>query len=162
MPALIAFPTGVVNEVELVSVVAIPAALAATAELIAETISDATEFAEPVHFGVGRPNSAAASAIPYWVGVKKLFVVTWLTNQNCQAGVFGNGLLPTAFAAVLVLVPDALLFELHAASSADAAAVALTKPVPASSFRRVGPSFILSVSIASSTLGATLPMRTSG
>src|SRR5271165_4567260 len=53
MPALIAFPTGVVNEVELVSVVAIPAALADTAELIADTISDATEFAEPVHGGVG-------------------------------------------------------------------------------------------------------------
>ncbi len=95
MPALIAFPTGVVNEVELVSVVAIPAALADTAELIAETISDATEFAEPVHFGTGRPNSAAASAIPYWVGTKKLLVVTWLTNQNCHAGVFGNGLLPS-------------------------------------------------------------------
>ena len=96
MPALIAFPTGVVNEVELVSVVAIPAALADTAELIAETISDAIEFAEPVHFGTGRPNSAAASAIPYWVGTKKLLVVTWLTNQNCHAGVFGKGLLPVA------------------------------------------------------------------
>ena len=95
MPAFIAFPTGVVNEVELVSVVAIPAALADTAVLIAETISESTEFAEPVHFGAGRPNSAAASAIPYWVGVKKLFVVTWLTNQYCHFGVLGNGLLPT-------------------------------------------------------------------
>src|SRR5271166_5954233 len=152
MPALIAFPTGVVNEVELVSVVAIPAALADTAELIADTISDATEFAEPVHFGVGRPNSVAASAMPYWVGTKKLFVVTWLTNQNWNFGVPGNGLLPVAAAAALD--DDELLDELQAARSADAAAVALTRPVPASSFRRVGPSFISSFSIASSTFGA--------
>jgi hypothetical protein len=68
-------------------------------------------------------------------------------------------LLPRALA---VLDDDALLEELHAASSADAAAVALTSPVPASSFRRVGPSFMLSVSIASSTFGGTLLMRTSG
>ena len=94
--------------------------------------------------------------MPYWVGTKKRLVVTWLTNQNCHAGVFGNGLLPTAVAVpLLLLLLDALLDEEHALSSADAAAVALTRPVPASSLRRVGPSFMLSVSIASSTFGAT-------
>ena len=45
MPALIAFPTGVVNEVESVSVVAIPDALAETAALIWATISEATNSA---------------------------------------------------------------------------------------------------------------------
>src|ERR1700733_2248820 len=134
MPALIAFATGVVNELELISVVAMPAAFADTAALICATICEATEFVEPVHFGTGRSSIAAASAKPYWVGVKKVFVVTWLTNQNCQAGVFGK------FPAVSLAPALALLDELHAASSAEAAAVALTRPVPLISFRRVGPS----------------------
>src|SRR3984885_9602167 len=131
MPALIAFATGVVNELELISVVAMPAAFADTAALICATICEATEFVEPVHFGTGMSSIAAASAKPYWVGVKKVFVVTWLTNQNCHAGVFGK------FPAVSL-------------------AAALTRPVPLSSFRRDGPSFMLRVSIASSTLGSTL------
>src|SRR5580658_1877631 len=151
MPALIAFATGVVNELASMSVVAMPAALADTAALIWATICEAIEFVDPVHFGVGRSSSAAASANPYWVGVKKLFVVTWLTNQNCHDGVFGK------FPAVSFAAAAAgELEELHAASSADAAAVALTSPVPLSSRRRVGPSFMFSVSIASSTLGSTL------
>src|SRR3984885_8762617 len=151
MPALIAFATGVVNELELISVVAMPAAFADTAALICATICEATEFVEPVHFGTGMSRIAAASAKPYWVGVKKVFVVTWLTNQNCHAGTFGK------FPAVSLAAAFAgLLDELHAASSAEAAAVALTRPVPLSSFRRDGPSFMLRVSIASSTLGSTL------
>jgi hypothetical protein len=81
------------------------------------------------------------------VGVKKLFVVTWQTYQYCHFGVLGNGLLPTAAAALL------LLDEVQAASSADAAPAALTSPVPASSRRRVGLSLMLRVSIASSTFG---------
>src|SRR5690349_21545935 len=43
----------------------------------------------------------------------------------------------------------------HAVSSAAAAALALTSPVPVSSVRRDGPSFMFSVSIASSTFGST-------
>src|SRR6266576_3214993 len=107
-----------------------------------------TEFADPPNFGVGSPTSEAASAKAYCVGVKNGLLVTWFTNQNCHAGVFGK--LPAA-------LPDAavLLLDVHAASSAEAAAVALTSPVPVSSFRRVGPSFMLSVWIASSTLGST-------
>src|SRR5580692_12460721 len=155
MPALIAFATGVVNEVESVSTVAIPAAWAATAALIWAAICAATEFAEPVHFGVGRPSSLAQSAKPYWVGTKKELVVTWLTNQNCHDGTLGKAPEPLAPLA-------ALLDELQAVSSADAAAVALTSPAPARSLRRVGLSLRLSVSIASSTLGSTfLAMRTS-
>src|SRR5215469_4531122 len=109
----------------------------------------AIEFCEPPQLGVGRPSSAAASWNPYWVGTKNGFVVTWLTNQNFHAGVLGK--LPAADVAAFAL----LLFEPQAASRADAAAVALTSPVPLSSRRRVGPSFMFSVSIASSTLGST-------
>src|SRR6202046_4491953 len=155
MPAFIAFATGVVNEVESVSTVAIPAALAATAALIWAVISAAIECAEPVHFGTGRPSSLAQSARPYWVGTKKGLVVTWLTNQNCHEGTLGKAPEPLA-------PPAALLDELQAVSRADAAAVALTKPAPAMSRRRGGVSLRLSVSIASSTLGSTfLAMRTS-
>src|ERR1700760_4671270 len=120
------------------------------------------EFCEPPHFGFGRPSSAAASANPNWVGTKNRFVVTWLTNQNCHGGVFGK--FPAAAAGFdddvdpLLL---ALLDELHAASRAEAAAVALTRPVPVSSLRRDGPSFMFSVCIASSTFGSTFFMRTS-
>src|SRR5579875_2236133 len=154
MPALIAFPTGVVNEVELMTVVAMPAAFAEIAVWMALTIVETAEFVDPVHFGVGRPNSAAASANPYWVGPKKLFVVTWLTNQNCHFGVLGK--FPASLAA------DLAADDPQALSSAAAAALALTSPVPSSRRRRVGPSFMLMVSIASSTFGSTfLRIRTS-
>ena len=93
--------------------------------------------------------------MPFWVGTKNRFVVTWLTNQNCQAGVFGK--FPTVAAAddapdvgVALLVLD----EVQAAISAEAAAVALNSPAPSISRRRVGPSFMFRVSIASSTTGS--------
>jgi hypothetical protein len=81
--------------------------------------------------------------------------VTWLTNQNCHAGVLGK--FPTDLVAepTLVLLLALLPFELHAASNAEAAAVALTSPVPFRSRRRVSPSAIFRVWIASSTLGST-------
>jgi hypothetical protein len=87
------------------------------------------------------------------VGTKNGLVVTWLTKVNFHGGV--DGKFPAAELAGLVLVLPLLLVEEQAASSAEAAAVALTRPVPVSSFRRVGPSFMLSVWIASSTLGST-------
>src|SRR6266516_4101738 len=92
---------------------------------------------------------AAATANPFCVGTKNRFVVTWLLNQNCHAGVFGK------FPAVSLAAWAVLLEEVHAASRADAAAVALMSPVPLSSLRRDGPSFMLSVSTASSTFGST-------
>ena len=124
---------------------------------MALTMSVSAELVDPVHLGLGMPSSAAASAKPNWVGTKNRLVVTWLTNQNCHAGTCGK-LPATALAADVdtFTVPVLLLFdELHAASRAEAAAVALTRPVPASSLRREGPSFMFSVCIASSTLGST-------
>ena len=108
------------------------------------------EVSEPPHFGVGRSSSAAASARPYWVGVKNGFVVTWLTNQNCHFGVLGK--LPAVDLAVPALVLDD---EVQAEISAEAAAVALNSPAPLSSLRRAGPSCMSRVSIASSTTGST-------
>ena len=73
------------------------------------------EVSEPPHFGVGRPSSAAASARPYWVGVKNGFVVTWLTNQNCHFGVLGK------FPAVDLAAPALVLDdEVQAEISAEA------------------------------------------
>src|SRR5579859_7674395 len=149
MPAFIAAATGVTNVVslglELITVVAIPSAFAAIAVLMYCTMSEGAEFADPPQFGFGSPSSAAASANPNCVGTKNRFVVTWFTNQNFQAGVFGK--FPAAAASVLDVVPvvPALDEELHAASSAEAAADALTSPAPVSSFLRAGPSFIFSV-----------------
>src|ERR1700729_123569 len=117
-------------------------------------MSDELESAEPPHFGWGSPSSAAASFFPKIVGTKNGLVVTWLTNQNSHAGVFGK--FPIVFTVLPVLPLAGLLDEPHAASRAEAAAVALTSPVPLRSRRRVGPSFMFSVSIASSTLGSTL------
>src|SRR5215471_18070207 len=113
------------------------------------------EFWEPPHFGVGRPRSAAASLVPEIVGTKNGLVITWLTNQNCHAGVFGK--LPAADAADADADGLALLEldEVQAAMSADAAAVALNSPAPSISRRRVGPSFMFRVSMHSSTFGST-------
>ena len=151
MPAFMAFFTGPVNAVVLITASAIPFAFDEMAALVALTISGTLEFSEPVQAGLGSPSSAAASASPYWVGTKNGLVVTWLTKVNFHGGV--DGKFPAAELAVLVL--PLLLVDEQAASSAEAAAVALTRPVPVSSFRRVGPSFMLSVWIASSTLGST-------
>src|ERR1700732_413296 len=90
MPPLIAFDTTPVKAVFDICASAIPAALAEIAEFMKLIISEKLELAEPPHCGVGRPSSAAASEYPYFVGVKNSFVSAWLTNQNCQAGVFGK------------------------------------------------------------------------
>src|ERR1700737_651122 len=90
MPASIAFLTGVVNEVASITVVAMPLALAAIALSRYCTIWVTDDVVDPPHFGVGRPSTLAASAIPFWVGTKNRLVVTWLTNQNCQAAVAGK------------------------------------------------------------------------
>src|ERR1700745_2033676 len=95
MPAFMAFFTGAVNAVEVITASAIPFAFAEMAALVALTISVGLEVAEPVQEGLGIPSSAAASASPYWVGTKNGLVVTWLTKANFQAGVFGK--LPTVF-----------------------------------------------------------------
>src|SRR5690242_10548889 len=149
MPACMALATGVVNAVALITATAMPLAFAEIAAFVALTICGTLEVAEPVQDGLGRPSRAAASASPYWVGTKNGLVVTWLTKANFHAGVFGK--LPTVFFAAFAVLLD----EPHAVIRAAAAALALTSPVPASSLRRVGPSCMLSVSTASSTLGST-------
>jgi hypothetical protein len=140
----------------------IPSALAEIAEFMKLIISDSLEVAEPPHCGVGRPRSAAASSYPYLVGVKNSFVSAWLTNQNFHPGVFGK--LPPVAATPDDVVDDAdvadelallELDEVQAAISAEAAAVALNSPAPSIRRRRVGPSFMFRVSIASSTTGST-------
>jgi hypothetical protein len=90
--------------------------------------------------------------MPYWVGVKNELSVTWFTNVNFHLGV--DGKLPAAAAAVPDGAAQRELDELHAAMSAEAAAVALNRPAPSSSRRRDGPSFMFRVSIASSTTGS--------
>ncbi len=49
---------------------------------MALTMSEVAEVVEPVHWGFGMPRIEAASCSPYWVAVKKVLVVTWLTNVN--------------------------------------------------------------------------------
>src|SRR5215469_1770965 len=149
MPPCMALATGVVNAVALITATAMPFAFAEIAEFVALTICGTLEVSDPVQDGLGRPSSAAASASPYWVGTKNGLVVTWLTKANFHAGVLGKS--PTVFFAACAVVVD----EPHAVSSAAAAALALTSPVPLSSVRRVGPSFMFRVSTASSTLGST-------
>ena len=71
MPASMALFTGAVNAVASITVVAMPLAFAAMAELRKLTISEVLDVdAEPPHFGTGRPSSAAASWKPYCVGTK--------------------------------------------------------------------------------------------
>jgi hypothetical protein len=71
---------------------------------------------------------------------------------NFHLGVVGK--LPAAAFAVDVGAAPLEVDELHAAISAEAAAVALNRPAPSSSRRREGPSFMFRVSIASSTTGS--------
>src|SRR2546428_7867277 len=108
-----------------------PSALPEIAVFMYWTICGTLEVVEPPHLGTGMSSSAAASWKPYWVGTKNGFVVTWFTNQNCHLGVVGK--LPAALVAV-----ELPLDEEQAASSAVAAALALTSPVPFSRRRRVG------------------------
>src|SRR5215831_17064173 len=109
MPSFMAFFTGVVNAVELITATAIPLAFDEMAALVALTISGTLEFCEPVQAGLGSPSSAAASAIPYWVGTKNGLVVTWLTKVNFHGGV--DGKFPTDELEVLVLLPLLLVGE---------------------------------------------------
>jgi hypothetical protein len=101
------------------------------------------QVADPVHW-YEQPSSAHASAAPYWVGTKNGLVVTWLTNTNFHFGVVGKFPIPPA-----ALVDD----DEHAASRAAAAPVALARPAPFSSRRRMSP-LMFRVSMASSTTGS--------
>ena len=125
-----------------------------TAALKADSMVETVGWVDsaPVQDGVSMPSRAAASWKPYWVGVKNALSVTWLTKVNFHLGVVGK-LPATSFADDVGLAPLEL-DELQAAISAEAAAVALNRPAPSSSRRRLGPSFMFRVSIASSTTGS--------
>ena len=64
-----------------ISAIAIPSTPAATALFIALTICEMLLESDPVHW-YEQPSSLHASAAPFCVGVKNVFVVTWLTNVN--------------------------------------------------------------------------------
>src|SRR5438132_13446575 len=81
MPALSAASTGALKACRSVSAIAMPSAPPVTAVLSAVTICATLLVSEPVHW-YSEPSSLLASAAPYWVGVKKGLVVTWLTNTN--------------------------------------------------------------------------------
>src|SRR6266550_5401988 len=110
-----AFATGVLNAVVLITASAIPFAFDVMAALVALTMSEMLDLSEPVKAGLGIPSSAAASCSPYWVGTKNGLVVTWQTKVNFHGGVVGK--FPAAELAVLLPL---LLVDEQAASSAEA------------------------------------------
>ena len=109
-----------------------PSALAEIAAFIALTISLTSAVLEPVHWNVVL-TSAPASSMPYCVGVKNGFVVTWLTKTNLYFGVAGKLPAPPVDAALsLLLLLLSSSLDLPQAASAAASAT----PPPASALRR--------------------------
>src|SRR6476619_5312247 len=98
MPACSALLMGATNAVAETTVVAMPGELAVIAAWRADSMVEFVGWVDraPVQAGVGSPSSAAASAMPYWVGVKNELSVTWFTNVNFHLGV--DGKLPAAAA----------------------------------------------------------------
>ena len=93
MPASSALLVGSLNASGRRCATAMPSALPAIAASKALTISGTSAVFEPVHCDVV-PSSAEASSMPYCVGVKNGFVVTWLMNTKFHSGVSGK--LPAA------------------------------------------------------------------
>src|SRR4051812_2202608 len=121
MPACSALSVGALNALGSTRQTAMPSALAVMAAFIALIISLTSAVFEPVHWKVVL-TSAPASSIPYWVGVKNGFVVTWLTNTNLYLGVGGKFPAPP-FAAAPESLSLLLSLDLpHAASAAASAA----------------------------------------
>src|SRR5919204_6022515 len=156
MPASSAWSTGALKAALSTTASAMPSALLEMAVLVAFTISATLESLEPVNWN-WQLSSAQASWAPYWVGVKNGLVVTWQTNTNRYLGVEGKSPAPAAAA---LPDEDLLSLEPQAASSAEAANVALVSPAPVSSRRRVI-GLSPSVSTACSTAGSTLAMESS-
>src|SRR5829696_10037352 len=89
MPLSSAFWIGSLNATGSTTETAIPSALPEMALFIASTISDTVESSDPVHCDVV-PSRACASSMPYCVGTKNEFVVTWLTKTKFHSGVLGK------------------------------------------------------------------------
>ena len=130
MPASSAFAVGSSNAFASTSATAMPSTPAVIAVFIAVTIWETFEDSDPVHCGVGIPSSAAASARPYWVAWKNVFVVTWLTKVNLNLGVLGKSPGPPPVGFVEAFVVQA------ASAAADSAAMP-DRPAPRSKSRRV-------------------------
>src|SRR4051812_18101948 len=139
MPACSALSVGALNAFGSTRQTAMPSALAEIAAFIALTISLTSAVFEPVHWKVVL-TSAPASSMPYCVGVKNGFVVTWLTKTNLYFGVGGKLPAPPLDAAGPSLL--LLLSSLDLPQAASAAASATPPPVIAlrrSSARRSKP-----------------------
>src|SRR5919197_5295948 len=121
MPASSALSVGALNAFWSTRQTAMPSALAAIAAFIALTISLTSAVFEPVHWNVVL-TSALASSMPYCVGVKNGFVVTWLTKTNLYLGVGGKLPAPPLAALSLLLLLSALLSSLDLPQAASAAA----------------------------------------
>ena len=128
MPAASAFSVGSLNAFRSTRQTAMPSTLPAIAVFIALTISPTSAVLEPVHWNVVF-SSAHASSMPYCVGTKNGFVVTWLTNTNRYFGVAGKLPAPAA-------PSSASSLDLPQAASARLSAAA---PPPASAIRREMP-----------------------
>src|SRR3954467_6918995 len=129
MPASSALSVGALNAFGSTRQTAMPSAFAEMAAFIALTISLTSAVFEPVHWNVVL-TSALASSMPYCVGVKNGFVVTWLTNTNLYFGVTGKLPAPPVEAAAPSLL---LLSSLDLPQAASAAASA--RPPPAIALR---------------------------
>ncbi len=88
IPASSAFFVGALNALVSMRHTAIPSAFEEIAVFIAETICETSLVSEPVHWCVVL-KIAPASSIPYCVGTKNGFVVTWLTKTHFHFGVSG-------------------------------------------------------------------------
>ena len=95
MPASSAFSVGSLNAFRSTRQTAMPSTLPEIAVFIALTISPTSAVLDPVHWNVVF-SSAHASSMPYCVGTKNGFVVTWLTNTNRYFGVAGKFPAPAA------------------------------------------------------------------
>src|SRR6185312_15781511 len=128
MPACSAFSTGALKACRSISDTAIPSALEATAVFMALIIWLTLLVSEPVH-SYEQPSSLQASAMPYWVGVKKVFVVTWLTNTNLYEGCEPKTSFDT-------LPPAALVLLVPPPPQASRSALAPPAATPVSAARR--------------------------
>ena len=135
MPAASAFSVGSLNAFRSTRQTAMPSTLPAIAVFIALTISPTSAVFEPVHWNVVFSN-AQASSMPYCVGTKNGFVVTWLTNTNRYFGVAGKLPAPAAPSSLSSLdLPQAASARLSAAAPPPASAIRREMPARASSSR---------------------------
>src|SRR5678815_2153343 len=89
IPASRAFLVGASNALASIRQTQIPSAPAEIAVFMAETICPTSLVSEPVHW-CSVLKIAPMSSIPYCVGTKNGFVVTWLTKTHFHLGVSGS------------------------------------------------------------------------